>query len=78
MDTTKEIVQKVTKILTLSVYDFGYHIVNGETPKKIFDKGGSGHTSFAESMNPVHAMIEEFDNLPTGTKIRVTMEAVQY
>lgn len=67
---------KVTKVFTLSSYgdvDAGGkgigigigHRVDGKPPQ---------YPSFAESYSPLMAMIEEFKNLPTGTKITVTME----
>ena len=67
---------KVTKTFTLSSYgdvdEFGKgigigigHRVDGKIPT---------NPSFAESMSPIHEMIEMFKNFPTGIKILVTME----
>lgn len=69
---------KITKTFTLSSYGdvdkdgkgigIGIgHRVDGKPPQ---------HPSFSESLGPLSAMIDEFRKLPTGTKIKVTMEEV--
>jgi hypothetical protein len=62
---------KVTETFTLSSYEaeeYGTgHIVDGKKPK---------NPSFAESLAPLHCMVGKFKDLPTGTKIKVTMEAI--
>jgi hypothetical protein len=71
--------KKVKKILTLSAYTFGRHIMDGRTPKEIAQDEDSQYASpsFRESFVPLHDMVESFKTLPTGTKIRVTMEVVK-
>lgn len=70
---------KVIKTFTLSSYGdvdakgkgigIGIrHRVDGKPPH---------HPSFAESLSPLSAMIDEFGKFPTGTKIKVTMEEVE-
>jgi len=69
---------KITKQFRLSIHNISSHIVNGMTLKQYRDVNPDdyAHMSFAESMSPLHAMIEAFEDLPTGIKIRVTMEVV--
>lgn len=71
----KVVRMKISRVFTLSSYgDKDYkgigvgHTVDGKPPQ---------NPSFAETMNPVHRMIDMFDSLPTGTKIKVTMETVK-
>jgi hypothetical protein len=71
----KVVNMKISRVLTLSSYgdkaDKGIgigHTVNGKPPQ---------NPSFAETMSPIHFMIDAFKSLPTGTKIKVTMETVK-
>ena len=57
---------KVTKVFTLSSYTLLGHRTKGDM--------GDGEPSFAESLSPLHEMIDSFRNVPLGTKITVTME----
>lgn len=65
---------KVEQVLTLSVYEGGMHRVKG---KVTGENKKWGMLSFAQSMSPVHFMIQEFKDVPLGTKIKVTMEVVK-
>ena len=60
---------KISRLVTLSSYEgqeYGVgHTIDGKPPK---------NPSFAESMKPIHEMIQSFKNFPTGTRIKVTME----
>ena len=60
---------RIEKTFTLSSYEaqkYGIgHTVDGNPPKR---------PSFAESYSPLHGMVDYFRDLPTGTKIKVTME----
>jgi len=60
---------KREKVFTISKYDFGIHT---------FDEDSKGWPSFAESMNPLHYMINELyaSGVKLGTKIKVTMEPI--
>ena len=66
--TTGNVRTKIEKVFTLSVYTGGTHIREGWVD-------GRG-ASFAESLSPLHLMINSFEYRPLGTKIKVTMEEV--
>ncbi len=66
--TTKFVRTKIEKVFTLSSYEGGRHRVDGWVD--------DGNASFAESLSPMHLMIEAFKYRPLGTKIKVTMEEV--
>jgi len=59
---------KTSRVLTLSSYDKGHQRVDGEA---------SENPSFGESLSPITFMLGAFKGLPTGTKIKVTMEMVE-
>lgn len=70
--TTENVRTKISKEFTFSAYTQGTHITKGW-----LDKAGEyAEASFAESLSPLHKMIESFSFRPLGTKIRVTMEEV--
>ena len=60
-------IRKVRRVLTLSLYNAGRHH---------FDSEGRGSPSFAESLVPIHEMLEEMyaQGVKLGTKIKVTMK----
>jgi hypothetical protein len=66
--TTENVKTKIEKVFTLSEYKNGGHIIDGYID--------GGEPSFAESMSPVHLMIDCFKYRPLGTKIKVTMEEI--
>jgi hypothetical protein len=63
---------KIEEIFTLSSYENRApgiaQIVDGNPPKE---------PSLLESLAPLTQMIRKFGHLPTGTKIKVTMESVE-
>jgi phage-related protein len=73
MKKNKKVKAKVSRILTMSKYIDGRHFVkdNCQTDK-------SNRYSFAESLSPLHFMIEELGEakIPLGTKIKVTMQVI--
>jgi len=66
--TTGNVRTKIEKVFTLSVYEGGRHITQGWV--------NDGNISFAESLSPMHLMVDSFKYRPLGTKIKVTMEEV--
>jgi len=63
-----ELAVTVERIFTLSSYDGSTHRVDGNLPE---------NPSFGDSFSPLVTMIKSFSGLPTGTKIKVTMEKVE-
>lgn len=61
----KKTTKAVKKVFTLSKYDWGQHH---------FKENGPGHTSFAESFGPLISMVREFEGVPLGSKVEVTMK----
>jgi len=68
--------KKITRILTLSSYSAGSLIINGETPSTIRRVDKYSRASVKESLTAFSNMLEEFSDIPTGTKIKVTMKVV--
>ena len=67
--TTENTDTKIEKVFTLSAYEQGRHRVAGWVKSQ-------QELSFAESLSPLHYMIECFHLRPLGTKIKVTMEEI--
>lgn len=66
--TTENVRTKIEKTFTLSSYEQGRHRTEGWVD--------NGNPSFAESLSPLHLMIESFKYRPLGTKVKITMEEV--
>jgi hypothetical protein len=66
--TTENTKTKIEKVFTLSCYEGGTHRIKGWL--------NDGEASFAESLSPMHKMIDSFCYRPLGTKIKVTMEEI--
>jgi len=60
-----------SRVLTLSVYDFGMHRTEGKISKKDIKYN---RLSFKESLVPIMDMIQQFYKEPLGTKILIRME----
>ena len=69
---------RVSQPMVLSAYRFGDHVVNGASPNDINKMDGyeAAHVSFNGGMVELHNMLDYFADVPTGTKIRVTMEVM--
>lgn len=64
----KVISVKTSRILTLSDYDKGLHQVDGMA---------TDNPSFRESLSPLHFMVGAFKGVPSGTRIKITMETTE-
>lgn len=60
---------KISRTFTLSAYRGGTHRTKGYLRNE--------QASFLESLSPLSLMIESFGRYPLGTKIKVTMEAIE-
>ena len=58
-------------MFTLSTYAYGKHVVHGPSYDSDVEEG---RFDFAETLIQIKRMIQFFNGLPLGTKIKVTME----
>ena len=66
--------RKITRTLTLSVYEYGNHRTDGCADDIDIEQE---KLSFKESLLEIKSMIQELKDWPLGSKIQVTFEVLR-